>query len=132
MMTRFFTTPSLMANRISVFWQRVSDGIEIQQLWGQFQADARASYKLYAGAGDWKQAEEESKWKRFWRVARGLFWAMSPGRRVVLLIALVLPGEFPISVSIEATSISTWGAWHFPAGSRSWCSSVWNWPIAWR
>lgn len=83
-----------MPNRISTFWQRVSDGIEIQQLWGQFQADARASYKLHAGAGDWKQAEEESKWRRFWRVARGLFWAMSPGRRVLLLIALVLL-EFP-------------------------------------
>jgi sigma-B regulation protein RsbU (phosphoserine phosphatase) len=83
-----------MANRITTFWQRVSDGIEIQQLWGQFQADARASYKLYAGAGDWKQAEEESKWRRFWRVARGLFWAMSPGRRVLFLIALVFL-EFP-------------------------------------
>jgi phosphoserine phosphatase RsbU/P len=83
-----------MANRLSRFWQRVSDGIEIQQLWGQFQADARASYKLSPADGDWKQAEEESKWKRFWRIARGLFWSMSPGRRVLLLIALVFL-EFP-------------------------------------
>ncbi len=94
----FFQTASetldLMTNRLSRFWQRVSEGIEIQQLWGQFQADARASYKLYAGTGDWRQTEEESKWRRFWRIARGLFWAMSPGRRVLFLIALVFL-EFP-------------------------------------
>jgi len=37
-----------MANRLSTLRQRASDGIEIQQLSAQFQADAGASYKLPA------------------------------------------------------------------------------------
>jgi sigma-B regulation protein RsbU (phosphoserine phosphatase) len=104
-----------MANRLSRFWQRVSEGIEIQQLWAQFQADARASYKLYAGTGDWRQTEEESKWRRFWRVARGLFWAMSPARRVLFLIALVLL-EVP-EISFRAGNVDFhMGSLAFPGG----------------
>lgn len=76
------------------FWQRVSDGIEIQQLWPQFQKEAKASYQLYSKEVEWKRAEGESGWKRFWRVAKAMFWAMmmklSPARRVLFLIALVL------------------------------------------
>jgi phosphoserine phosphatase RsbU/P len=76
------------------FWQRVSEGISVQQLWGQFTAEARASYKLYSREVDWELVEGESGWKRFWRVSRALFWAMmmklSPARRVFLLIALIL------------------------------------------
>ena len=76
------------------FWQRISDGVAVQQLWAQFRADARASYQLYSKEVDHTRLEGESRWRRFWRIARGLFWAMmmklSPGRRVLLLIALVL------------------------------------------
>src|SRR6516165_465304 len=76
------------------FWQRVSDGISVQQLWGQFAAEARASYGLYSREVDWEPVEGEPGWKRFWRVSRALFWAMmlklSPARRVFFLIALVL------------------------------------------
>jgi serine phosphatase RsbU (regulator of sigma subunit) len=83
-----------MASRLRTFWQRVTDGIEMQQLWAQFHADARASYKLYAADVDWTRANGESRWRRFWRVGRTLFWAMtmklSPGRRVLFLISLLL------------------------------------------
>jgi serine phosphatase RsbU (regulator of sigma subunit) len=76
------------------FWQRVSEGISVQQLWGQFAAEARASYGLYSREVDWEPVEGEPGWKRFWRVSRALFWAMmmklSPARRVFFLIALVL------------------------------------------
>ena len=76
------------------FWQRVSEGISVQQLWAQFAAEARASYGLYSREVDWEIIEGESGWKHFWRVGRALFWAMmlklSPARRVFLLIALVL------------------------------------------
>jgi len=79
---------------VGTFWRRVSDGIEIQQLWAQFHADARASYQLYSKEVDWTPAEGESRWKRFWRVGRGLFWALvmklSPGRRVLFVISLAL------------------------------------------
>jgi phosphoserine phosphatase RsbU/P len=83
-----------MASRLKTFWQRISDGIKLQQLWAQFSVESRASYQLYAKEVDWRRAEGESRWRRFWRVIKGLFWAMmmrlSPGRRVLFLIALVL------------------------------------------
>src|SRR5262249_28339592 len=48
----------------------------------------------YAKEVDWTREAGESRWKRCWRVVRTLFWAMmmklSPGRRVLLLLALVL------------------------------------------
>jgi hypothetical protein len=84
-----------MAGRLRDFWQRISDGIAIQQLWAEFHADARSSYRFYSKEVDSIPIQGESRWKRFWRIARALFWAMmmklSPGRRILLLIALVLP-----------------------------------------
>jgi len=100
-----------MATRLRTFWQRVSDGIEIQQLWAQFHAESRASYQLYAKEVDWTPTEGEWRWRRFWRVAQALFWAMimklSPGRRVLFLIALVLLLFPSISVRRGETEFRT-------------------------
>jgi sigma-B regulation protein RsbU (phosphoserine phosphatase) len=83
-----------MAVRSRTFWNRITDGVAIQELWVQFRADARASYDLYSKEIDWEAGEGESHVKRFFRVVRAMFWAMmmklSPGRRVLLLIALLL------------------------------------------
>ena len=84
-----------MPNSLRVFWQRISEGIEIQQLWAQFHSDARATYELYSKEVDSTLPKEnESRWKQSLAVIRGLFWAMmmklSPARRVMLLIALAL------------------------------------------
>jgi phosphoserine phosphatase RsbU/P len=83
-----------MAGKIRYFWQRISDGIAIQQLWEQFRAEAVAGYRLYSKEVESGLSEGGSRRKGFWRVARGLFWAMmmklSPARRVLLLIALVI------------------------------------------
>ena len=83
-----------MASRVKTFWRRISEGIEMQQLWAQFRAESRASYALYAREVEWTRTGGESRWRRFWRVVKGLFWAMmtklSPARRVLFLIALVL------------------------------------------
>jgi sigma-B regulation protein RsbU (phosphoserine phosphatase) len=83
-----------MARRLRDFWQRISDGIAIQQLWAQFRADAHSSYQFYSKEVNRDPVDGESRWKRFWRIARGLFWAsimkLSPARRVLLLVALVL------------------------------------------
>jgi sigma-B regulation protein RsbU (phosphoserine phosphatase) len=105
-----------MANgrkRVKTFWQRVTEGIEMQQLWAQFHADARASYKLYAEDVDWTRSQGESRWKRFWRVVRALFWAMmmklSPGRRVLFLISLALLVFPGFSFSNGTTEFSTQG-----------------------
>src|SRR5947209_3632996 len=37
-----------LSTKVHQFWRRVTDGLEINQLWGQFQTEARASYRLYS------------------------------------------------------------------------------------
>ncbi len=83
-----------MAGRVRNFWQRITDGVALQELWVQFRAEARASYDLYSKEVDSALGEKHWYRGRILRTARALFWAMmeklSPGRRVLFLIALVL------------------------------------------
>jgi serine phosphatase RsbU (regulator of sigma subunit) len=85
---------SRLGKRVDDFWQRVTEGLEIQALWSQFIMEARASYSLYSREVDWEALERESRGRRFLKTVSALFWAMtmklSPARRVFLLIALVL------------------------------------------
>ena len=78
------------ANR---FWHRVSEGLELHQLWSQFEKDARSSYRLYSAELKERQ-EGQSRRQRFWYMAKALFWAviekLSPARRVLLLLGLIL------------------------------------------
>ncbi len=84
---------SKFVENLRSFWQRVSEGFEVEALWGQFQSEARASYALYEREVDWKALEHEKPLKRFFKISRALFWAMlmklSPARRVFLLLALL-------------------------------------------
>jgi sigma-B regulation protein RsbU (phosphoserine phosphatase) len=81
-------------SRLDQFWERVTEGLEVQALWSQFLIEARASYSIYSREVDWDALRGETRLRRFLRVTRALFWAMlmklSPARRVFLLIALVL------------------------------------------
>ncbi|MDE3178270.1 MAG: SpoIIE family protein phosphatase [Acidobacteriota bacterium] len=83
--------PFDMANR---FWNGVTEGMAIHELWAQFRSDTRASYNLFSKDINWEKWEGEPKWKRRWRIGRMFFWAvvmkLSPSRRVLLLIALAL------------------------------------------
>jgi phosphoserine phosphatase RsbU/P len=76
------------------FWQRVSEGKDIDVLWAQFTADARASYGFYGKDVDWEQVEALPRWRRPFFIAKQFFWALmmklSPARRVLLLVALTL------------------------------------------
>src|SRR5262252_1504480 len=75
-------------------WQKISGGSEIDELWSQFSADAQASYGFYGKDLDWEQLKTIPAWRRPLRVAKHYFWAlvmkMTPARRVILFIALVL------------------------------------------
>lgn len=81
------------ASRAKSFWARVTEGIELQELWKQFMAEARVSYALYTREVDWKSIEAERRARRTWNIIRAFFWAMilklSPARRVFLLVALL-------------------------------------------
>jgi phosphoserine phosphatase RsbU/P len=76
------------------FWRRVTDGLELNQLWSQFQADARASYRLYARDIDSSRKEGVRRGRHWWEVTKQFFWAilekLSPARRVLLLLALLM------------------------------------------
>jgi serine phosphatase RsbU (regulator of sigma subunit) len=76
------------------FWQRVSEGSELDDLWHQFTADARASYGFYGKDVNWEQVESLPHWRRPFFIAKQFFWALmmklSPARRVLLLLALTL------------------------------------------
>jgi phosphoserine phosphatase RsbU/P len=76
------------------FWQRVSEGRQIEDLWTQFAADARASYGFYGGDIDWDEIKKLPRRQRPLRVANEFFWALllklTPARRVLLLAALVM------------------------------------------
>jgi phosphoserine phosphatase RsbU/P len=91
-------------HRLRNFWARVTEGLEIEQLWGQFKSEARATYGLYSKDVDWDAIHlEKKKWKRPFLAGWALFQAMlmklSPARRVLLLIAviaLVLQGDIGV------------------------------------
>lgn len=82
-------------HRVRNFWARVTEGLEIEQLWGQFKSEARATYSLYSRDVDWDAIGREKRpWRRPLLAAWALFQAMlmklSPARRVLLLIAVFL------------------------------------------
>ena len=81
-------------DRLRNFWQRVSEGRQIDDLWSQFAADARSSYGFYDRDVDWEEIHKLPPWRRPLHVARQFFWAlllkMSPARRILLLLAFVM------------------------------------------
>jgi sigma-B regulation protein RsbU (phosphoserine phosphatase) len=86
--------PPKKRGRLSNFWFRVSEGRAVDDLWAQFVADAHASYGFYGKDVDWEEVEKLSHWRRPFHIGRQFFWALmlklSPARRVLLVIALVL------------------------------------------
>ena len=82
------------ATRVRQFWQHVSEGRQLDDLWSQFAADARSSYGFYGKDVDWEEIQKLPKWNRPFHIAKDIFWAMlmkmTPARRVLLLLALVM------------------------------------------
>jgi phosphoserine phosphatase RsbU/P len=79
--------------QIDKFWQRVTEGLELGQLWKQFRADARSSYRLYRRDFDAK-SPREARPHSFFQTAQEFVWAilerLTPARRVLLLLGVVL------------------------------------------
>jgi phosphoserine phosphatase RsbU/P len=95
--------------RLEKFWQRVTEGMKLNELWKQFRADARSSYQLYSREVDSTRTPGVGRAKHFFQVAGQFFWAiilkLTPARRVLLLVALV----FMFAPSGEATWQSSEG-----------------------
>src|ERR1700758_3693259 len=79
--------------RVENFMERVTDGMEIDQLWTQLKQDAKSGFQLYSREIDFKPASQRSA-RDWFQVLRSFFWAvvmkLTPAKRVVLIIALVL------------------------------------------
>jgi len=86
--------PATFGVRMHRFWRRVTEGLEVSQLWSQFEAEARASYRLYSKDVEAKTPEGLTQGGRRLHVVKEFFWAvfekLSPARRVLLLVALIL------------------------------------------
>lgn len=94
--------------RLERFWQRVTEGMELSELWSQFRTDARSSYRLYSKEVDSTREKGTPRSHHALNVFGQFFWAiiekLSPARRVLLLVALaliIIPG----------------GEWSWTAGS---------------
>jgi len=87
-------TEHAFKERVVRFWMRVTEGIELSQLWSQFRTDARSSYRLYSQEVDATRPAGEPNGRHFLNVASQYFWAIlekiTPARRVLLLLALIL------------------------------------------
>ncbi len=113
---------SKLRTRLARFWQRVSEGQEVSQLWSQLERDARSSYRLYS-AGLEGRAEGQTRLQHAWALTKFLFWAilekLTPVRRVLLLVGLVLvvfpAGGFEYTnraghVEVFSLDLHVWGA----------------------
>jgi phosphoserine phosphatase RsbU/P len=86
--------PNTFGVRMHRFWRRVTDGLEVSQLWSQFESEARTSYRLYSKDVEAKTPDGLTHGGRNLHIVKEFFWAvfekLSPARRVLLLLALVL------------------------------------------
>jgi len=87
--------PSKRVHRLRAFWTRVTEGLELEQLWGQFLSEAKASYGLYSRDVDWDEVRRTSRgpgriWRSAWALFQALLMKLSPARRVLLLLAIAL------------------------------------------
>ena len=84
----------LSVAKLRSFWQRTSDGLNAQQLWAQFRRETRSSLNLYSAETGRNLREEWSARKGRRRVLAAVAGAMydrlTPVRRLLLLLALVL------------------------------------------
>lgn len=86
--------PLPFSERMRRFWRRVTEGMELTQLWSQFQTEAKTSYRLYSRDVAAKTPEGLVRRHRRIHMVKEFFWAvlekLTPARRVLLLAAMVL------------------------------------------
>jgi phosphoserine phosphatase RsbU/P len=113
-----------MRGNLHQFWDRVTEGLQLNQLWFQFRQDARTSFRLYRRDFEAGSPREQRKHQGTFHLLQELAWAilgkLTPARRVLLLIGVVLlllpSGGFQFHKGRNDIQIS-WGDPHFWAGS---------------
>jgi len=85
-------------NKLTQFWRRISDGLAVSELWGQLRRETTSGYQLYkqeaVAKAPPRPARRPGGAPRQRHLGREFAWAillhMSPARRVIVLIAMVL------------------------------------------
>jgi phosphoserine phosphatase RsbU/P len=76
------------------FWDRVTEGLELTQLWDQFKTEAQTGYRLYSREIKVDEQTFATRRQHVKYVLKSFFWAimtkLSPAPRVLLLIAVTL------------------------------------------
>jgi sigma-B regulation protein RsbU (phosphoserine phosphatase) len=110
---RFANSVAGVAGRGGHLWERITDGMALNQLWAEFKAEAQAGFKFYSRDVDWASFERKSKWERRVYAGRALAWALlmklAPSRRVFLLwvLSLVLIAVFAGNSELGLLAAST-------------------------
>src|SRR5690349_11453497 len=96
--------------RVEDFWHRVTEGLELQQLWSQFQTEARTGYRLYSRDVEARGQQPQPGRHKWLHTAGEFFWAvlmkLSPAKRVILLVALVLLMLGALDFTVNDTRVS--------------------------
>jgi sigma-B regulation protein RsbU (phosphoserine phosphatase) len=75
------------------YWERVTEGLEMSQLWKQFKSDAEFSLRFYRRDFDARSPHGE-RTKNILHTVQEFTWALleklSPARRVLLLVGIVI------------------------------------------
>ena len=81
-------------DNVHKFWTRVTDGLELQQLWSQFVTEARSGYRLYSKEVEARKDLPRTPRPSWVHTIGDFFWAilmkLSPAKRVVLLVGVFL------------------------------------------
>ncbi len=89
------TKPPTRRQRLRGFWESVTDGFRLNELWSQFKSEAQAGYGLYSQDVDWEAIKlHKSRFTRVrlsaWALFKAMLMKLSPARRVLLLVAVIL------------------------------------------
>ena len=75
-------------------WRQLTAGMEAEELWTQFKAEAQASSQLYRQDVDWRAVGSHKAWKQPFKIVAALFAGilkkLSPARRILLVLSLAL------------------------------------------
>lgn len=97
-------------NGVARFWQSLTEGHSLGTLWLDFRREARSSFESSAaslGPG----GKDAHGWRRVWAFARAMFFRLTPARRVLLLVAIVLVLSYDVErQNGQNTTVSRPGA----------------------
>jgi phosphoserine phosphatase RsbU/P len=73
-------------------WRRFMNGMEVNELWGQFKTEATSSTRLYRQEVDWRTINKRHTWRQpfsiLFSLIKGIFGKLTPVRRILVVISV--------------------------------------------